>query len=275
MATRLEQLQGIAKAFPAANQKVQQQLDATRQIQLQQQVGQAPAQGISQVQPIAQQIGQQATQAQAGQQLQAQQAQANQQTQLGQLALQAQGAQNRQQLAGQQSLAQRDIHDISRDLAKVDFRLKNQLIDQQIDIKKNAAGRALLNESQLQDYAITKAKNDIELNKYAQMMEQASKKKLYMLQQANKLLLQAVQQGYLQEGQELTQAQQKELAYQQKALESKIQREQAAAANRQAMFGAIGTVVGATAGAFAGGPAGAAAGAQLGSAAGNIASTQT
>jgi hypothetical protein len=269
-----QQLQGLASALPIANQQTQKQLDAARQIQLQQTLGQTPTSGVSRINPIAQQIGVQATQQQAQQNLAAKQTAQNQQTQLGQMALQAKGTENQGNLAQQQSQASDEGFQLGQQLSRLDMRLKNELLDKQLEFRTSQAGQALLNESQLQDFAILKAKDDIELNKYQQLASEATQKKMYMLQVANDKLKQVLNQGYLREGQELTQAMKRDITAQQVALEQKIQRERNAAANRQSMWQVGGMIVGGAIGAVAGGPAGAMAGASVGGGLGSVAGSK-
>lgn len=271
---RTRQLKNLAASFPTANQQTANQLEAARQIQLQGAIGQTPAQGgISQIAPVAQQVGvQQAAQAGA-QQVQAAQQATNQATQLGQLALQEKGRELQGQEATRQLGAQRQAQQIDLSLAQLNAKLKNQLIDQQMQFKRDEAGRALLNEQQLVDYAVINSKNDIELAKYQQLAEQAWQKKLYMMQTAQKKIETVLNQGYLKEGQALDQAQKQQLAAAKNALEQKIKRDQARAQNKMAMWQTAGTIVGGAIGAF-GGPAGATAGATIGGAIGGAAGSQ-
>lgn len=269
--TTVQQIQGLANALPVANQQTQQQLDAARQIQMQQAIKAIPTSGVSQVQPAAQQLAVQGAQQQAAQQLQAQQTAQNQQTQLGQMALQAQGMENRQTLADKELANRKELAQSSQRLAQLDMKLKNEMLDKQNQFTVNQAGQTLLNEQQLIDFATLKAKNDVELNKYRQISEQASQRKIYLLQQANKVIQRELGQKFQTEQTALNNALQVELAKAQQALNDKIAKEQAEAANTQAKWQAGGTILGAAAGFAIGGPAGAAAGAAVGGGLGSVA----
>lgn len=278
--TRLSQLQNLANRLPAANQQVAQGLQAAQDTALQESIRQAsPAAGPRAAQALgAQQAGQTGqTQLQTAQQTQ------QQLGQVGQLGLQQQATEAQQRLGTQRRAGAQEARDLQSRLAELDQEAKDTLVDRQMRFQEDQAGQTLLNERQLADWAVANAKSQNQFNEWARQTQQLSQKKLYMLEAANKRLLQALSQEAAGEKQKLDQASLKKIAEAQRALQEKLAREKAKAGNRAAMFQAGGTILGAAAGAaigtFAapgvGTAAGASAGASLGGGVGTAAGGAT
>lgn len=188
---RTKQLKALANAFPIANQETANQLQAGRQLQLQQTIGQMQPQVASTIAP-AQQIG--AQQAQAAGAIQAQQAKdtAAAQTQLGQMGLQEQGRQIREAAQQREITTQRLMQQNMNSLAQLDEKLKNQLLDKQMSFDKDKAGQYVLSTQQLEDYNMLHANSVEEFNNKAQIINQALQRKSQLLDREYKLIEQAL-----------------------------------------------------------------------------------
>lgn len=271
MNTRIGQLNKLAASIPVANQELANNMQAARITQLQSAIGGLTPEQAGTTQ-LAQQIGAQQAQQAGAIQVQTAQKTAQQQQQIGQMALQEDKMQKQQELfTRQQALAQRN-RGLTNQLARLDSNLKDRLFDQQLQFKKDEFGRTIWNERQLADFAVLQAKTQADLDKFEQMVDQQSKRRLQILQTAQAKLKQVLEQNYLREGQELDQSARKEIARMKAAAEEKIRKEKARRANRGAMLQGAFTVIGAIVGAVTAGPPGAAAGAQIGSGVGQAVS---
>lgn len=148
--------------------------------------------------------------------------------------------------------------------------LQNQLLDAQLDFSHQQAGRTLLNNKQLADWAVTNAKSDLDLKVRLQDMQQAYDRKLQIYQTVQARLQQAISQGVSATGQQLDHATAEALARQNAAIQTRIQQEKAKASNNQAMAQGVFTIGGAILGGIIAGPGGAAAGAGIGGAVGTL-----
>lgn len=271
MNTRIGQLNKLAASIPVANQQLANNMQAARTTQLQSAIGgMAPEQAGTTA--LAQQIGAQQAQQVGAIQVQAAQKTAQQTQQVSQMALQEDKMQKSQELfTRQQALNQRN-RALTNQLARLDNNLKDRLLDQQLEFKKDEFGRTIWNERQLADFAILQAKTQIDLDKFEQMIDQQSRRRLQIMQTVQAKLKQVLEQNYLREGQELDQATRTFIA--EKLRESKLKeaREKSRRASRGAMIQGVFTVAGAVAGSFTPlGPAtGAVIGAQVGSGLGQV-----
>lgn len=272
--TRARRLEKLAMSFPQENQRLAQGQQAARQVQLQEQIRSArPGLGPG----AAQQLGAQQA-ARAGQiQLGAQQTGQQQAQLVGQMGLEEQARGQRQRGFEQQiALTQKQRAAADR-LSRIDRDIKNQLLDQQLQFRRDRAGQELLNERQLADWALSKAQSAEDYAEYAQAAQQVYQREIQMMDRANKVLTQALQQGQTRDGKILNQNLRKELIQQKRALEHQIQRKQQEAANKAAMFQAGGSILGTAVGAAFGGASGAAIGGSIGqgvgTAAGGLASS--
>jgi hypothetical protein len=289
---KLTALQQLSQQIPVASSRAAQQQQAARDIQLQQAVAKAPV--TAPVQQTAAQVG--AAQAQtAGQQ--AVQAATSQIQQQGQIAQQGQAV---QQMADRKDLAQSEMglrseqQGIDNQLAQISLQGKQELFDKNIKLERDELGRAMLNQDQLDDYVLSKARTEQDWANYQQQVEQAYKRKQQFTDYSmNKLSQELQQQAALEnliaereQDVKLTTAQREasrkarlqvannKLAIEQQLADFQFQKEKEAAdaANRAAKRGMAGSLIlgipAAIAGGIYGGPAGAAMGFQAGSAIG-------
>lgn len=247
--------------MPVANKKIAQQQQAARDISLQRAVSQAaPGSGVRQ----AQQVGATLAGAAGQQQLAAQQQAGQQAQQLSQAALAEQQRAGAQAVGQQQLATQRQAISTADRLGKLDQNLKNQLFDQQMTFQRDEAGRTMLNDRQLLDYARAKAHSDEQFRNYQQQVEQASQRKIAILEAAHKKLTQEMEQASQGRRQRLDQKTQEELVNMKRHLEKKLEAEQIRRQQKVGMWSMVGTVAGGVIGGVAGGPAGASAGMGIG-----------
>lgn len=263
---RQRQLKQLSQRFPVANQNIAQGLQAANVIQQQQALVRAQPEtaGIRAAQQAGTQQTATAGQVAAGQASQAQ----NQAVQMGQLNLAEQGRAQREQLAGQQmGLAQEQMNVEDR-LDRLGQGYKQELYNKQMSFQKDQLGQSQLNNRQLVDWAVLKAKNAEEMRDYAQTVQLASQRQEQLYRTAAAKVEQAIKQGYLTEKQQLD-GQQRQLLAQMKLEADRNQAKKARAArNTVGVFQAAGTIAGAVIGGIytggAGAPAGAAAGGAIG-----------
>jgi hypothetical protein len=285
---KLTALQQLSQQIPVASSRAAQQQQAARDIQLQQAVAKAPT--TAPVQQTAAQVG--AAQAQTTGQ-QAVQAATNQIQQQGQIAQQGQAV---QQMADRKDLAQSEMglrneqQSIDNRLAQISLQGKQELFDKNIKFERDEIGRAMLNQDQLDDYVLSKARTEQDWANYQQQVEQAYKRKQQFTDYSmNKLSQELQQQSSLEnliaereQDVKLNTAQREaarkarlQIANNKLAIEQQLadfqfqkEKEQADAANRaakRAMGGQIiGTVLGAAVGTLVAPGAGTAAGASFG-----------
>lgn len=261
---RTQQLRNLAGQLPAANQQVATGLQEARKAQLQQNIAQAqtPAGPAA-----AQQLGAQAQQ-QAGQaQLAAAQQTANQQVQMGQLGLQQQARGQRQatfdQEVGLNALQQK----LGDKLSQIDRKAQKQILNANLSFKMDEAGRALMNNTQLLDWAVLNAKSDEDLAGKFQQMDQVYQRKIDVLQAAANRLEQSLRQGYTADKQKLDSASRQRILERAQAIKLQIENEQNNKNNQLMKMQAIGTIAGGAVGSIFG-PAGTAVGMGVGGAAG-------
>lgn len=241
---RTRQLKALVGQYSPSNPLLASQMKASRDLQLQQAIGAAPARGVSQIAPTASALGaaQTANQVAANEQV----AKANQAglVQAGQIGLANQGLDLNAAQAGLQASSANIYSRISQELSNLDTNLSNQLLDKQLQFARDAEGRTILNEQQMLDYAVTKAKNSEELANYRQSVDQAWSKKSEMLKAANAKIEQVLQSGYLSEKQALDEASKKALEQQKLAVETSMRDTQNRAANQQAKLNSMAGLIG-------------------------------
>lgn len=268
---RMQQLKKLATAMPVANQAVASGLQQAQQTQLQQAIKTAtPTAGATAAQTVG---GQQATAMAAP----VVQAQANTQQQVGQVANIAQnqaGIESQQRVGQQQSAVSNTARQNAAKLAALDNDVKNQLLDQQLTFNKDERGRTLLNDRQLADVAILKAKTEEDIAAYKQNVDQMNARKLQAMQAAYHKLAQTLKSGVAADGQRLDFQTKQEIKTMMNEAEKSIQKAKNDAEAKAAMWAAAGTVVGTVVGAYFGGAGGAKAGGQAGGAAGGYAGSQ-
>jgi hypothetical protein len=271
---KIQALKNIANNLPVADQTLQNQKDATAAIQLKQAVAQSPTSGPK----TAQQLGgaAQAVRGQAAVQQQQQKAQTVQN--IGQLGQQAQQLQDTVAVSSEQRKLSKEQRVLTNQLSKLSLDLKTDLLDKQLTFEKDESGRAFMNTRQLADWARLNAENQVEFNKYQQMANQASQRKLLMLETAQKKLQQELAQRQSRTQTKLDQEQNLKLAQMQRAMQEKIANERNKAGQMAGIFTAVGTIAGAaivgSATLGTGTMAGAAVGASIGGSLGGVAATQ-
>lgn len=274
---RVKALKTLATNIPNANEQVAQGLNSARVMQLQNTVKQLRP-GMSAA-VAGQTLGKEQTE-QAGQISLQQQAQTQKQTQeLTGQALAEQSIKAEQNIGRERrNLSELGLKN-ARLLAAIDEDAKDEIIDRQLEFKRNQAGQALLNERQLQDFAILTARNEQELQDYGQAVQNAYERKSQMYSQAAAVLKQSMSQAYTARERQLDNQSTQRIQAAIQAAEEKARRARNKAAGRAGILQAVFTVGGAVAGTLiapgagtvAGIGAGTAAGAAVGSALGTSA----
>jgi hypothetical protein len=284
---RMSALKQISNSLPVANKKVATQQQAARDLSLQQAIGKAPATAATPA--MAQQTGAAIAQ-QAGQQQVANvQTGLEQQSAVGQLGQQAVAQQASADIASlKQGSAEQQLSNEQK-FAQISEAAKQEMFDKRKQFAEDQLGQKFSNDRQMADYVRLNAKSEQDWLDYQQKTDQLYKRKSQMLDSAFKKVAQQLESTDQILNQLKDQALKKDLSsrekhnakklYEQKLkernalrqgqidLQKSLAKEQADAANRQAMFQGVGTIAGAGVGFLAGGPAGAAVGASLGGAA--------
>lgn len=177
--------------MPIANQQIAAQQKAARDLQLLQAVQKAPVGGA--IIPTAQQTGA-AMAAQAGQdQVQRIQNAAQAQGQIAQIGQQLQGLElQKQQAEAQMGLKEQGMADAQK-LASISEAAKKELYDTRMAFQKDEMGRQFLNNIQLSDYAVLRAKSNEDWQNYAQRSEQLAARKEMTMKVAQQKLMQQIQ----------------------------------------------------------------------------------
>lgn len=270
---RTRALKSLATSMPVANQQVAQGLQQARLLGVQRAVASAPpATSLREVQ----QAGAAQVTAQAGIQ---QKAAEQTQSALGQVAQLGQAEQaraNAEQLGQSRVAASQKARQNETELAGLGRDLKQRIFDSRTQFARDEQGRAVMNEYQLADWAVSKSKNAEGAKARMQEMQLAHERRMEMLRVAETRLTQAMEFEQKKSAQDRDNTTYERLARAKAAVAEKVRLEQADAANKQAMWQTGGTIVGAVAGLVVtgGNPAGAAAGAALGGAAGSYAGSQ-
>jgi hypothetical protein len=265
----------IAADMPRQNQRVTTGLQEASKMGVQAQLGQLGqmGQGPLSVQQV-QQAGAQAAAQQGQATLQAQQQQAQKAMQISQQAAKVEAEETQQRLREREFGIKKKANVLERQLGVYDEKLKNELFDKNIKFQKDELGRTLFNERQLMDYKIYSTKSKIEFRKFEQDMRNMSRRRIKMLDVSLAKIKQELKQQFDKDQLELNQEQKKRLLEAKAAIEEKIRRAKANAANNASMFSSAFTIIGTGVGAFFGGPAGAMVGAQIGQGLGNVAASE-
>ena len=163
-----------------------------------------------------------------------------------------------------------------RVLSSIDQAATSQLVDAEIQFKRDSLGRKLLSERQLMDWLTTKAKSDQDWAGFQQRQKQLHDRKSMILDAAYAKIRQAEKMAYQRSSFEISKEADEFIARAKADLEEKKAKAKRDAANKAALASALGTVgsiAGGIIGAY-GGPAGAAAGAAIGGMAGTYIGTQ-
>lgn len=157
--------------------------------------------------------------------------------------------------------------------------VKTKILDSRLQFERDDMGRKFTNDRQLADYVTANVKSDIEFKAHAREIEQASDRKLQLMEIAERRLSQSTQQDWQGSEAHLNNENRARIARLAADMRAKIAKEQSASKGRMAMWQAggmiVGAIVGGVIGTFAapgvGTVAGASAGASVGGAAGTMA----
>lgn len=263
MATpRSQQLANMASGMPRQNEEIAKKQRAATDMAIQQFVAQQPQGGN--ITQTAQAGAAQAVTAAAQPQLAAQKKNIQQQTQMAQLQLQQKQADNKRAEMKDRITKLRNQTEFQDLLANIDNKAKNALVDAQMQFQSDSFGRTRYTEQQLMDFAVLQAKDETELQKYADDVRRATENELYMINKGVEVLQQEIKNQLELEHTERDHKYLADLQKKKYALEEKMRKKQAARANRAGMAGAVFGAAGAVVGAYFGGPTGALAGYQGG-----------
>jgi hypothetical protein len=184
-------LQGLAGSMPVANEQIAARQKAARDLQLLQAVQKAPAGGA--IIPTAQQTGA-AMAASAGQdQIQRIQNAAQAQDQISQIGQNVQALELQKQGAEFQSgLKEQQMTDAQR-LASISEDAKAEVFDTRMQFQRDRNQQEFLNQVQLSDYAVLRAKTEEDWQNYVQRTEQLAARKEMTLKFAYQKLSQQLQ----------------------------------------------------------------------------------
>lgn len=288
MASRMDQLAGVAASVPGLNEKARGQASAAQDIMVQKAVGGGgKAQDIAAAaatsagqsafaqkqkeQGVASQIGQAAL----GAKKEAGTAKVEEKamTQREQLAreAEAQAAQlSREALQSRKTITQKEI-DTSRelqlhgvfmdnnlqiasiqqrkDLSALGGKLEDKLLYSRLKFSEDERGRRFTNDRQMADYLISNSATNQEFNGYMKKIKQQSDRQMQVLRASHAQLQQTLNQGYLEKKGDLDRETQLEIAQAKKAIEERIAKERKKAKARASQWSAGGQVVGAVVGA--------------------------
>ena len=264
---RTQSLRKLAGQMPVANQQAAQQLQAGRQVGLQQAVSQAPG-------PITKKQVQQgaAQQVTAASGIQNQVAGAGQAALLdvGRATLQEQQTGNETALDARRLQLSQESRQSESGLAALGGQIKDQLFDRQLKFERAEDGRTLFNTTQLNDWAIKKATNGEDYKNKVQKMTQIHQKKMQVMQVATNKIAEQLTFEMNKKLQDRDQDFIMKLQEAKAAAEARYQKAVNKYKNGQAQWSSGGMIVGAVVGAYFG-PAGSAAGAKIGEGAGSMA----
>ena len=186
--------------------------------------------------------GAEAVQTQAKAQAQAQEQQmqlAARQTELG---MQNQARAQQAALQARKTALGVSIRNAEQALTALGASTKQQLFDSTIAFEQDELGRTVFNERQLLDYAATHAKDVESLQDYEQAISQMSERRMRLLQVAQQKIQQELTQAYQAEQSALNQESQLALGRMKAAIDEKIKKEKADAANRAGIWSAVGGI---------------------------------
>ena len=163
--------------------------------------------------------------------------------QTGQAGLQSQQQASTQDLAERKLALDTQKTDLSNRLADLSEDTKNKILDDNLSFKRDEAGRAYLNERQLADWAVTKAKSQEDLLNYQQQAQQAYKQKAALLDAARNKIMQQMQNDEKLREQGVTLSRDTQLAQAKADLDQQIAANERAQQQSASIWGAASTVV--------------------------------
>ncbi len=213
---------------------------------------------------VSQRLGAEATTAMAQPELSVAQQNLQRQGQLAQRQLQDKQATERKKEMQRRITKMRKQTEFQDLLARIDNEAKNKFLDAEMQFQQDSFGRTKFTEQQLMDYAALVAKDEVALQKYSDDVRRATENEMYMLKQANKVIMREMQHQLELAHTKRDHAYLAELKRRQHAIKDKLRKKQAARANRAMIAGAIFGTIGGVVGGYFGGPTGATAGASAG-----------
>lgn len=164
-----------------------------------------------------------------------------------------------------------------RQLSRINSEVSNTLVNEQKRVQLDSMGRKMLSERQLQDWYSTKVGNEEEWKNFEMRTNQLHERKIQILKRSHDLMIEAERNLYATFAAGLDRDTKATLAEKKNALEVKLRKAKADAANSSALASGLGTVGGIAGGAvaawFSGGtatPAGYAAGTVIGTGVGTV-----
>lgn len=124
-------------------------------------------------------------------------------------------------------------------LASIGRDAKQKLFDARLQFETDEAGRKFSNEKQLMDYAVVSAVNQQQLADKLQLIEQAGKRELIIMEIAQRKIEQALEQTFASSQQQLDQDTRTRLVQMKQAFERAKARKERAAANRRLIGQAV------------------------------------
>jgi hypothetical protein len=196
--------------------------------------------------------------------------------QLGQLAVADQQTAAAVDVNQRRVAADNAVRQNEAEIAAMGLDLKQDIFDRQMKFEHDEAGRVVMNDAQIADWAILKAKDHQEFESRMQDMKLASERRSQMLEIAHKRIIQEMEnisKGRILDANGKSMAR---LAQAKAEIEAKLERAAADAKNRQSMWTMGGTIVGGAAGAYFGdgNPAAIGLGMAVGGAVGSMAGSQ-
>lgn len=229
----------LAKQMPVRNQAIADQQRAARMLQLQQAVAQLPTTAAPTQQQASQMASSMAAQAEAEKVDRA--AKAIEETaQLAKLSQQEKALETSQQLATSQKELQQEQLNQAQRLSSLDDSAKRELFDSELQFKKDAANQTLFSERQLADYKRASARKEDDFKTWSQRSQQLHARNLQMLETINNRLEEALSQDYRVGAQKLDQQTRTAIAEMKRDNDMRIAKAKANAANKAAMWGALG-----------------------------------
>jgi hypothetical protein len=259
---RAMQLRNIADSIPDANRKVAQQTADASQLQMFRTIGQDPQKAAAP--GVAGQLAAQKIQTEAQATLAQRQKAATARGQIGKEALTEQSVGAKERLTEKKIALKTKSRQLASQLGRLDTKVKNQLLDDNMKFETDELGRTLFNLDNLLDFKLTVATDENELKDAIQKVEQLSRKRDKMLEISLRKI--KMEQSHIQK-KALTaenQAMIKRLKLAEHYLTMKAERERSRKKNRGAKAAAVMSVMGSAAGASTGTPQGAQAGGAMG-----------
>lgn len=184
--SRSRQLRKLSDSLPGADKKTMAGLSAARDTALQEQIAGAPkTAGPAQ----AQQIGSQQAQV-AGKQALAVGAKAQQQQQqIGQVGLEQAGVESQARIGEATRGVSKQERGFANRLNRLSEDSKMELLDEQMVFRTDEAGRAMMNERQMADWAMANARSNEEYQDYIQTIGQMHGRKIQLLEAASQKLV--------------------------------------------------------------------------------------